>query len=128
MDVAEVKITSDFVNQTPTHIEITHAISKIEQEFKNQIIGELNHNSLNQSQILKIKNCWRKKVMLISYLGIDLNLPKSPSQAFRNIERLSIVLFVERVNPWPKVISPGWVFFFDRPLDIEMNSNLTPSI
>ena len=35
---------SDFENQTPTHIDATHAFSKILQNFQNRIPRELNQN------------------------------------------------------------------------------------
>ena len=34
----------DFENQTPTHIDATHAFSKILQNFQNRIPRELNQN------------------------------------------------------------------------------------
>ena len=40
----KLNIMDDFENKTPTHIDATHAFSKILQNFQNRIPGELNQN------------------------------------------------------------------------------------
>ena len=40
----ELNTLGDFANETPTHIDATHAFSKILQNFQNRIARELNQN------------------------------------------------------------------------------------